>query len=365
MSIETYQGGNGNGVAHYQPAPGTMARTQPRTVVRLTEWAESAHAAYEVAEKLVQTSFVPEAFHGKPHEATAAILAGDEVGLSPMAALRSFDIIQGTAAPRAMTLRAIVQSQGHEVRVVESTASRCVVAGRRHSSGVEQQSVWTIDRAKQLKLTGKPNWQNQPQAMLLARATSELCRMIASDAILGVPYAVEELTDGEMPDSEPAQAETPPTQQPVRRTAQRRNQPRTAPQQPSQPEPQEASEPSGPPLPGEEGYDEPGAQTPEQPPAAREPAVTKAQLTKLGAIFTEADIKSRDTRLAVVSHLVGRAVDSSSDLTRQEASGLIDTLERMSEGGDLATIIAELLDRRDDRPADDEGDATATEGGRS
>src|SRR5918997_833288 len=106
MSLETYQDAS-NGVATYQPpAPAT----RPRTVQRLTEWAESARAAHQVAESLVRTAFVPEAFRNKAHEATAAILAGDEVGLSPMASLRAFDIIQGTAAPRAITHRAVVQS---------------------------------------------------------------------------------------------------------------------------------------------------------------------------------------------------------------------------------------------------------------
>src|SRR5512139_2289224 len=83
------------------------------TFDRLASWATAAHAAHEMATGLVQTSFVPEAFRGKPHEATAAILAGAEIGLDPMAALRSFDIIQGTAAPRANTLRAVVQANGH------------------------------------------------------------------------------------------------------------------------------------------------------------------------------------------------------------------------------------------------------------
>lgn len=339
MSVETYQGGDNNGVARYQPQQ-QVVRVQPRTVLSLHEWAQSAQAAYDVAQRLVTTSFVPEAFRGKPHEATAAILAGDEVGLSPMAAMRSFDIIQGTAAPRAMTLRAIVQSQGHEVRVVESTASRCVVAGRRHGSGPEQQSVWTLERAKQLKLTGKPNWQNQPQAMLLARATSELCRMIASDAILGVPYAVEELSDGEMPDSEPTQPQTSATP-PPRRTAQRRNQPRTAPKQPAQAqaEPQEDSEPSGPPLPGEEGFEEePAAET-------ASPPITRAQTTKLHAIFSEAGISSRDTKLAISAHIIGRELQSSSDLTKDEASTLIDTLEQLGQQGNLAEIVAKMLDR--------------------
>ncbi len=161
----------------------------------LIAWAESARAAHSVAESLVKTSFVPEAFRGKAVEATAAILAGAEVGLSPMASLRSFDIIQGTAAPRAMTLRAIAQSAGHEMWIEQSTDDKAIVCGRRRGSERVERAVWTIQRAQRLKLTGKDNWQKQPQAMLLARATSECARLVAADAILGVPYAAEEIED--------------------------------------------------------------------------------------------------------------------------------------------------------------------------
>jgi hypothetical protein len=52
---------------------------------RLMQWAEAASATHRMAQMLVRTSFVPEAFHGKPDEAAAAILAGLEVGLEPMA----------------------------------------------------------------------------------------------------------------------------------------------------------------------------------------------------------------------------------------------------------------------------------------
>lgn len=184
-------------IEQYQERTGLAVRDhQGEAVQRLSEWATSAQAASAVAAELCRSSFVPDSFRGKPNEATAAILAGLEVGLQPMAALRSFDVIQGQAAARAITLRAIVQSHGHEVEVVESTATRCKVRGRRRGSDAWQDVTWTMDRARQLGVTNKPNWKNQPQAMLVARATSEICRLIASDAILGIAYSSEEIADG-------------------------------------------------------------------------------------------------------------------------------------------------------------------------
>ncbi|MBM4497141.1 hypothetical protein GS426_21440 [Rhodococcus hoagii] len=112
-----------------------------------------------------------------------------------MSALRSIDVIQGTPAMRAHAIRGLVQSQGHEVWIEDATDTRVIVAGKRKGSSITQRTEWSIDRAKQLGLMGEDNWKKQPRAMLIARATSELCRLIASDVLLGLPYSSEELSD--------------------------------------------------------------------------------------------------------------------------------------------------------------------------
>jgi hypothetical protein len=57
--------------------------------------------------------------------------------------------------------------------------------------------------------------------------------------------------------------------------------------------------------------------------------VTPAQLTKLHAQLNEFDIKERADKLTTVSLLVRRELGSSKDLTKTEASGVIDLLERL------------------------------------
>lgn len=288
-------------IQQWQPRNEVATTTaQDAAVQRLGEWAQSAQAAYHVAENLVRTSFVPEGFRGKPHEATAAILSGLEVGLSPMAALRSFDVIQGTAAPRAVTLRAIVQSAGHEMEVVESNATRCKMRGRRRGATGWQEVTWTLDRAKALKLTGKSNWQNQPQAMLVARATSELARLIAADAILGIGYSSEEIADGGTTDAQVAAATTAPTTTGTRRMSR--------PARPAEPRPEPEPE---------------AADEPEQP----EP-ITPPQIKKMAASMNELGMTDRDMALAYVADVIGREVESRNDLTKDEASRVIDSLER-------------------------------------
>lgn len=270
---------------------------QARAVARLGEWAQSADAAYHVAQRLVESSFVPAAFRGKPVEATAAILAGSEIGLQPMTALKAFDVIQGQAAPRAITLRAVVQSYGHEMVLVESTATRCRMKGRRRGSQEWQTVTWTIDRAKDLQLTSKDNWRKQPAAMLVARATSELARLIAADAILGIGYTVEEIQDGAPIETVTVVEAAEPAQ--VRTLSRRR--PELAPVE-DQPEP-------------------------EPEPTTVEVPATAKQVTAINALMTDMGIKDRADKLAWLSDQIGRVIASSKEMTKDEASRVLDTIE--------------------------------------
>jgi len=313
-----------NEIEQYQDRSAVaLSTSQDVAVQRLGEWAQSAQAAYHVAENLVRTSFVPEGFRGKPHEATAAILSGLEVGLSPMAALRSFDVIQGTAAPRAITLRAIVQSHGHDVELIESNASRCVMEGTRRGSSKAQRVVWTLDRAKQLGLTGKANWKNQPQAMLLARATSEVCRLIAADAILGIAYTAEEIADGGTGEQATAAATTDAAPNGTRRMS-----------RPARPEvnPFVAD--------GTDAVrqiEESEEHVPEEP-------ITAAQLKKLHTMLTKVGITDREDGLAYYASVLDRQVESSKDLTKAEAIRVIDALERIEQGENADAEIVEEYD---------------------
>lgn len=221
-----------NEVATIDPTSGEVAeRFTPRN--ELEEWAMDMGTAYQIASKLVTTSFVPNTYKGRPDEAAAAIMTGQELGLDVLASLRSIDIIQGTPALRAVTLRALVQAAGHQIWVEESTRSRAIVRGRRKGSDNVETSEWTIDRARELQLTSKDNWKKQPTAMLLARATSELARLIAADVILAIPYTTEELQD-----KDPEKVEEAPRKAPAKRTMKRKS-----PEPVEQKKPEEPAEP--------------------------------------------------------------------------------------------------------------------------
>ncbi|TDB83426.1 hypothetical protein E1264_28525 [Actinomadura sp. KC216] len=174
-------------------SPPTPTPAPVGPVSELAAWAYDAEQAHRIATSLAKTSFVPASLRGKPFDIAAAILTGQELGLRPMASLRAMDVIQGTPALRAHAMRGLVQAQGHAVQLVESSDTRCVMRGRRHGDDEWQTVTWTIERAQRLGLTGKDQWKKQPQTMLIARATGEICRLIAADVLYAAPYVAEEL----------------------------------------------------------------------------------------------------------------------------------------------------------------------------
>lgn len=161
----------------------------------LIEWADAARAAHDLAKGLTATEFVPEQFRGKPVEAMAAIIAGAEVGLSPMQALNSTYVIGGRPAYYARTMVALVQRQGHEVWTEKSTPASVTVCGSRAGSDKVERVTVTADAARRAGWTRNRQYESNPEAMLWARAASTVCRRIAADALLGIPYSAEELQD--------------------------------------------------------------------------------------------------------------------------------------------------------------------------
>jgi len=175
-------------IAMYEPQP-----NQDPTGGRLVAWASSLAAAHKIGAALCNTSFVPATFKGKPEEAAAAILFGDEIGLTPTQALQSVYVISGKPALYARAMVAIVLAAGHEVETAEKTDSTVSVRGRRRGSENWTVETWTKDRAKRAGYTNNKRYELDPQSMLYARAASDLCRQIAPDALAGIGYSVEEL----------------------------------------------------------------------------------------------------------------------------------------------------------------------------
>jgi hypothetical protein len=154
---------------------------------------ELYESTWKLASRVHQTPFVPRAMQGKPEHVLACVLYGNELGLGPMQSLNSIHIIEGRAAASPELMRALVAKAGHRIDVTENTNTACTMKGSRIDTGAEATVRWTLDDAKNANLSGKDNWKKYPRAMLAARATSELCRLLFPDVIAGLSYTPEEI----------------------------------------------------------------------------------------------------------------------------------------------------------------------------
>lgn len=270
---------------------------------RLVAWAQAAVAANQLAQSLSRTSFVPASFKGNAGDATAAIIMGDELGLSPLAALRSIFVIHGQPAMYARTMVALAQSHGHSIWTEKSTETEVIVCGQRRGSEHVERSIWSMARATKAGYTSNRKYSSNGQEMLYAKASAEIARKIAADVLAGVPFSVEDLEMEPPADAQPATP--PPTTTRVSRA-----------RKPAEPAP--IPEPDLEP----ELLPEPDDDAPEE---LRR--ITGPQSTKMHAIFRERGW-SRDAGLKFLSDTLGFPVTSSKELTVDEASTAIDALER-------------------------------------
>lgn len=158
--------------------------------------------AWKTAQRVAKTEFVPDAYRGRPEAVFAAILYGRELGFGPMQSLQSINVIKGkpSLAPEAM--RARVLAAGHTIQTETYGNEQVTLIGVRADTEAEATITWTLDDAKRAGLIKQGGgWTTYPRAMLLARATSELCRLLFPDCISGASYTPEEL-GGENPVSD-------------------------------------------------------------------------------------------------------------------------------------------------------------------
>ena len=162
----------------------------------ISEGPQTSTQAWGLA-KAVYASGLFKAFQ-RPEAAFVAILAGADIGLSPMQALRGIHVIEGKPTISADAMIAIVLRSGRAkyFRCTQSTAEGAVYETHRNGDPEPVKHGFTMKDASAAGLSGKGMWTKYPRNMLRARAASELARMVYPDLLLGV-YTTEELREGE------------------------------------------------------------------------------------------------------------------------------------------------------------------------
>lgn len=161
----------------------------------------SFNAGYKVANALAKSKVVPTTLQGKPDDIFAILAMGAEIGIKPMQALNSINVIQGkpTISPQLMMamVRGKLPSAIIDIKQNAETKSVTVKASRskeEFEAGLYYEAVWDFDRATRMGLATKDNYVKQAKTMLTWRAVAEACRMQFPDIIMGL-YVPEEFQD--------------------------------------------------------------------------------------------------------------------------------------------------------------------------
>ncbi len=156
----------------------------PRTVDECTD----------LAERFSKSTLLPKAMQGKMPDVLVTIMAGQEMGLAPMASLRAIHVIEGKPVLSADGMVAIVLGSGKAVYFerVEESDKAVTYETLRVGSKSPRRATWTIEMAKTAAIHLKDNWRAHPRAMLAARAKSELARDVYPDVLMGC-YTADEL----------------------------------------------------------------------------------------------------------------------------------------------------------------------------
>lgn len=139
---------------------------------------------FELAKALVPTGFLP--MHLKtPGQVVAVILAGRELGMPPMRALRSLKLVKGNVTESADSQLGRFKAAGGKA-VFETLDEKAAVLKLTHPNGDEHVERFTMDDAKAAGLTGNDTYKKYPKAMLRSRAITAGLKSVGWDGGAGV-----------------------------------------------------------------------------------------------------------------------------------------------------------------------------------
>lgn len=149
----------------------------------------------EVVRQLAESNLLPRQYQKNPGNLMWALEYAEALQVHPMTVVTGIHVIDNKPTASAQLIGGLVRRAGHVLRVrfdrQTMTATAQVI--RADDPEFSFESVWTLDRAKAAGLTGKKVWSQYPDAMLKARAITEVARDACPESLFGVIYTPEEL----------------------------------------------------------------------------------------------------------------------------------------------------------------------------
>jgi len=279
----------------------------------------------EYAKALAGSSLIPRAFQQRPADVLVAIEYGNALGIAPIVALSEINVINGSPSLSASLMAALARQAGHKVRVTGDDRSATCTIVRADDPDFSHTATWDEAKAKSAGLWNKGHWAKDAGTMLRWRAISECVRFACSEVLGGIRYTPEEVHE----------------MQPERVTVQQVPVAKVEP-----PKAQSLTEAVAQHQEQEAVWEKPGDPID----FGESPVVelrTPAQSTKLAVLIRENNLQ-RDEALAYFTSVVGREISTTKELTKAEASKVIDALQSArDDGADPVTgevVDAELIE---------------------
>lgn len=277
------------------------------TDVAIKKPATDLERRMQYATTLAASDLLPAAYRRKPQNVLLAMEYGNALGLDTVTAIQQVHVIEGKPTASAQLIGTLVRRAGHRLRVTGDAKHAIAEIVRSDDPDFTFKAEWTIERAAAAGLTGKGPWKQYPDAMLKARAITEVARDACPEALAGVAYTAEELTDG---------AHAPETW--------------TVPIDEDTTEAQVVEDLAADPQPAPEAQ-------PDQ------PAATPAQIKAIGAILRKCGVATSEQRHAIVDLIIGRKIETTSEITKHDAHRVIETIKPFADAEQPEAALAEWL----------------------
>jgi len=127
-------------------------------------------------------------------QAVVKILAGRELGLSPLQSITDIYMVNGKVALQAKLIASLIKKSGkYDYRVDKWDDQECLLSFYEKNGKLEKigESLFTIKDAAKAGIVNKEVWKNYPRNMLFARAISNGARLYCADVITA--YTPEEV----------------------------------------------------------------------------------------------------------------------------------------------------------------------------
>lgn len=148
-------------------------------------------------------ALVPSQMRGNAGDMYILMQIAKHLNVPVISVLRGFSFIGDKDVKPTMTaqfMAGLVRNAGHTLReqwdAETSTATAVIIS--KDDPQFEHVAVWDEEKARVAGLwESTPTWVQYPKAMLMARATSEVCRQAVSEVLMGFSYVPEEFQSQE------------------------------------------------------------------------------------------------------------------------------------------------------------------------